>query len=103
MAGDLRVATAHLQELSARQDAAATSLTAATGVVEGVDTAVRLTHGPISSASSAAVSAAVSARRAAGACIAGVSRDLGAKLSHAAGGYDRTDSTMSGALHGTVR
>ncbi|OBF44314.1 hypothetical protein A5719_07555 [Mycolicibacterium peregrinum] len=103
MAGDLRVATAHLHELSAKQDEAATGLTVATGVVEGVDNAVRMTHGPISSASAAAVARAVKARRTAGTGLASVSRDLGSKLSLAAGGYDRTDSTMSGALHGTVR
>ncbi|MFV8243878.1 type VII secretion target [Mycolicibacterium peregrinum] len=103
MAGDLRVATAHLHELSAKQGEAASSLTVATGVVEGVDTAVRMTHGPISSASAAAISRAVNARRTAGTGLARVSRDLGSKLSGAAGGYDGTDSTMSGALHGTVR
>ena len=103
MAGDLRVATAHLQELSAKQGQAATSLTVATGVVEGVDAAVRLTHGPISSSTASAVAAALNARRAAGTCLASVSRDLGAKLSRAAAGYDRTDSAMSGALRGTVR
>lgn len=103
MAGDLRVATAHLHELSAKQDEAATGLTVATGVVEGVDTAVRTTHGPISSSTAAAVATAVNARRAAGTCMAGVSRDLGAKLSSAAGGYDGTDSTTSDALRGTVR
>ncbi|OBB26893.1 hypothetical protein A5792_23830 [Mycolicibacterium peregrinum] len=103
MAGDLRVATAHLHELSAKQGEAATSLTVATGVVEGVDTAVRMTHGPISSSTAAAVATAVNARRAAGTCMAGVSRDLGAKLSRAAGGYDGSDSTMSDALRGTVR
>ncbi|MCV7206094.1 ESX-1 secretion-associated protein [Mycolicibacterium peregrinum] len=103
MAGDLRVATAHLHELSAKQGEAATGLTVATGVVEGVDTAVRMTHGPISSASAAAIARAVNARRTAVTGLASVSRDLGSKLSRAAGGYNRTDSTMSGALHGSIR
>ncbi|MBP2455116.1 ESX-1 secretion-associated protein [Mycolicibacterium lutetiense] len=103
MAGELRVATAHLYELSAKQGQAAISLTVATGVVEGVDSAVRLTHGPISSSTASAVAAALNARRVAGAGMASVSRELGAKLSRAASRYDRTDSTMSGALRGTVR
>jgi hypothetical protein len=103
MAGDLRVATAHLYELSAKQGQAATSLTVATSVVEGVDSAVRLTHGPISSSTASAVASALNARRAAGAGMASVSHELGAKLSRAASGYDRTDSNLSGALDGTVR
>ena len=103
MAGDLRVATAHLHELSAKQDEAATCLTVATGVVEGVDSAIRMTHGPISSSTAAAVEAALNARRAAGTGMANVSQDLGDKLTRAAGGYDRTDSTLAGALRGTVR
>jgi Excreted virulence factor EspC, type VII ESX diderm len=103
MAGDLRVATAHLHELSAKQGQAATSLTVATGVVEGVDSSVRLTHGPISSRTAAAVAAALKARRAAGTGMARVSQDLGEKLTRAASGYDRSDATMGGALNGTVR
>ncbi|MUL82865.1 MULTISPECIES: ESX-1 secretion-associated protein [unclassified Mycolicibacterium] len=103
MAGDLRVATAHLYELSAKQGQAATSLTVATGVVDGVDSSVRLTHGPISSSTAAAVEAALNARRAAGTGMARVSQDLGDKLTRAASGYDRTDATMGGALNGTVR
>ncbi|ODR23405.1 ESX-1 secretion-associated protein [Mycolicibacterium porcinum] len=103
MAGDLRVATAHLHELSAKQGQAASSLATATGVVDGVDASVRITHGPISSSTAAAVTAALTARRAAGTGMARVSRDLGEKLTRAAGGYDRTDSTMAGALRGTVR
>lgn len=103
MAGDLRVSTAHLHELSAKHSQAATSLAVATGVVEGVGASVRVTHGPISSSTAEAVEAALNARRAAGTGMARVSHDLGDKLNHAAGGYNRTDSTMSGALHGTVR
>ncbi|QRY52795.1 ESX-1 secretion-associated protein [Mycolicibacterium septicum] len=103
MAGDLRVATAHLHELSAKQGQAATSLTMATGVVDGVAASVRVTHGPISSSTAAAVEAALDARRAAGTGMANVSQDLGDKLTRAAGGYDRTDSTLAGALRGTVR
>lgn len=103
MAGDLRVATAHLHELSAKQGQAATSLAAATGVVDGVDASVRVTHGPISSSTAAAVAAALHARRAAGSGMARMSLDLGEKLTRAAGGYDHTDSTTAGTLRGTVR
>lgn len=79
MAGDLRVATAHLHELSAKQGQAASSLATATGVVDGVDASVRITHGPISSSTAAAVTAALKARRAAGTGMARVSRDLPVK------------------------
>ncbi|MED5815695.1 ESX-1 secretion-associated protein [Mycolicibacterium sp. 050232] len=103
MAGDLRVATAHLHELSAKQGQAASSLAVATGVVDGVDASVRATHGPISSSMAEAVAAALHARRAAGTGLARVSQDLGEKLTRAASGYDRTDSTMAGALGGPVR
>ncbi len=103
MVGDLRVATAHLRELSAKQSQAAAGLTVATGVVEGVGTSVRLTHGPISASTAAAVDAASKARQAAGAGMARVSQDLGDKLTRAASGYDRADSTMAGAARGTVR
>lgn len=103
MAGDLRVATAHLYELSAKQGQAATSLTVATGVVDGVDASVRVTHGPISSSTATAVGAALNARRAAGSCMARVSQDLEDKLTRAAGGYDRADSATAGAVRGTVR
>ncbi|WP_066901775.1 ESX-1 secretion-associated protein [Mycolicibacterium houstonense] len=103
MSGDLRVATAHLHELSVRQGQAASGLVTATGAVEGIDAAVRATHGPISSSTAAAVQAAMNARRAAGTCLARASQDLGDKLAHAAGRYDRTDSAAGGVLDGTVR
>lgn len=103
MAGDLRVATAHLHGLSATQNQAVTSLAVATGVVDGVDASVRLTHGPISSSTAGAVEAALNARRAAATGMARVSHDLGSKLTRAASGYDRTDGAMGGALNGTVR
>ncbi|HTM85903.1 MAG TPA: ESX-1 secretion-associated protein [Mycobacterium sp.] len=103
MSGDLRVTTAHVRELSAKQGQAAAELSAATEAVAGVDTAVRWTHGPISSATASAVQAAQHARRTAGTGMAGVSADLGDKLTAAATQYDRTDTSASGALDGTVR
>ncbi|OMB99277.1 hypothetical protein A5733_00985 [Mycobacterium sp. NS-7484] len=103
MSGDLRVATAHLQELSVRQGEAASGLALATAAVEGLDASVRMTHGPISSSTATAVEAALTARRAAGNGMARVSQDLGDKLTRAASGYDRTDSAMGDALSGTVR
>lgn len=103
MSGDLRVTTAHLRELSAKQGQAAADLTSATAVVEGVDSAVRWTHGPISWSTAAAVEAAQHARRAAGAGMADASHDLGAKLTSAAGRYDRTDTVLGRALDAAVR
>ncbi|MGV0743560.1 ESX-1 secretion-associated protein [Mycolicibacterium sp. XJ870] len=103
MSGDLRVTTAHLRELSAKQGQAAADLTTATAIVEGVDSAVRWTHGPISWSTAAAVEAAQIARRSAGVRMANASQDLGAKLTTAAGKYSGTDTTMGAALDGTIR
>ncbi|MBU9762268.1 ESX-1 secretion-associated protein [Mycobacterium sp. TNTM28] len=103
MAGQLRVATAHLHELSTKQGHAATSLTVATEAGGGMPAAVRRTHGSISASTAAALAAALHARRGAGAAVAGVSRDLGEKLTRAASGYDRTDGVLGDALNGTVR
>ena len=103
MAGELRVATAHVHELSAKQDRAAAGVTAAVGIVEGVDAAVTTTHGRISAATSAAVTAVLTARRAAGTKTAHVSQELGTKLTRAGSAYDRTDTSMGGALDGNVR
>ncbi|MGV9797670.1 ESX-1 secretion-associated protein [Mycobacterium sp. NPDC003449] len=103
MSGDLRVTPAHLRELSAKQEQAAAALTAATQAVDGVDAAVRGSHGPISWSTAAAVAAAQNARRAAGTGIATVSQELGAKLTSAAGRYDGTDASMGVAIDETVR
>lgn len=91
MSGDLRVTTAHLRELSEKQGEASTKLSSATAVVDGVDTSVRWTHGPVSFATASAVEAAQNARRAAGTGMAAVSDDLSEKLTTAAGRYDQTD------------
>ncbi|WKG03626.1 ESX-1 secretion-associated protein [Mycolicibacterium sp. HK-90] len=103
MSGDLRVVTAHLHELSSRQGQAASGLTMATGAVDGVDSSVRATHGPISSSTATAVQAALNARRAAGTSLARASQHLGEKLADAAGRYDQTDSATGGVLDGTIR
>lgn len=102
MSGDLRVTTAHLRELSAKQGQAAAVLTSATAAVDGVDSAVRWTHGPISWSTAAAIEAAQHARRVAGTGMANVSQDLGEKLTSAAGRYDNTDTSAGEALDGTV-
>ena len=53
---DLRVTTAHLDELAVQQvRAAAADIRSATFAVEGVDAAVRSTHGIIASATAGAV------------------------------------------------
>lgn len=103
MSGNLRVDSAHLHELSAKQAQAAADLSSATELVEGVGTSLRLTHGPISSSTADAVEAALHARRSAGAGVARASRSLGDGLTCAATRYDRTDATVSDVLDGTVR
>ena len=100
---DLRVTTAHLVELAVEQARAASETRAATLVVEGVDAAVRSTHGVIASATASAVEDAVSARRNAGRKMAAISDDLCGKLSDAARRYDQIDDAMGSALDGQVQ
>src|ERR1700754_76161 len=94
---DLRVTTAHLNELTAQQVRAAADARSATVAAEGVDAAVRSTHGIIASATAGAVGAVVAARRSAGMKIATISDDLGRKLADAAQRYDQSDDAMGRA------
>jgi hypothetical protein len=100
---DLRVTTAHLNELTVRQARAAAVTRSATLLVEGVDVAVKTTHGVIASATAGAVSAIVAARRGAGMKIAAISDDLGHRLNEAARRYDQTDDAMGRVLGGQVQ
>ncbi|BBY94717.1 ESX-1 secretion-associated protein [Mycobacterium gallinarum] len=99
---DVRVTTAHLDELAGRQVRAAAETRSAAILVDGVDAAVRSTHGVIASATAGAVSDIVAARRAAGMKIAAISDDLGHKLHEAARRYDHADDAMGRVLDGQV-
>ncbi|BBX32999.1 hypothetical protein MMAG44476_07731 [Mycolicibacterium mageritense DSM 44476 = CIP 104973] len=98
MSGDLRVTTAHLRELSAKQGQACAELTTATAAVADVDTSVHRTHGPISWSTAGAVAAAVCARRAAGDSVARVSHGLSRRLTAAAATYDQTDAAHAARM-----
>ncbi|WP_099040477.1 ESX-1 secretion-associated protein [Mycobacterium neglectum] len=100
---DLRVTTAHLNELTVQQVRAAADTRSATAATEGLDAAVRSTHGIIASATAGALSAVVAARRSAGMKVATISDDLGHKLTDAAQRYDQSDDVMGRALDGQVR
>ncbi len=95
---DLRVTTAHLGELAAKQGRAAVEIRSATVAAEGAEAAVRSTHGSIASASVNALAAVLSARRSAGTKMAAISDDLCDKLVEAAKRYDQIDEAMSGTL-----
>jgi hypothetical protein len=95
---DLRVTTAHLGDLAAKQGKAAAQTRAATYAVEGVDTAVRTTHGSIASATASAVEAVLAARRGAGTKMAAISDDLSDKLADAAKRYDQVDDSLGARL-----
>jgi hypothetical protein len=95
---DLRVTTAHLGELAVQQGRAAVGIRSATFLAEGVDAAVRSTHGSIASASAGALAAVLAARRSAGTKMAAISDELCDKLTEAAKRYDQVDDAMSGAL-----
>jgi len=100
---DLRVTAAHLGELAVQQARAAAETRSATYAVEGVDAAVRSTHGSIASATAGAVEAVVAARRNAGTKMAAVSDDLCEKLTHAARRYDQVDERLGGVLDAQVQ
>lgn len=104
MSGDeLRVATAHLNDLAVKQGSAAAGLRSAALMADGVDGLVRQTHGAIASASASALTAVVAARRNAGLRMAAISDDLCDKLTDAAKRYDRADEAMSGTLRNQLR
>jgi len=95
---DLRVTTAHLGDLAGRQGRAAAEIRSATTSVDGVDAAVRSTHGSIASATASAVESVLSTRRDAGTTMAAVSDGLSDSLTEAAQRYDRTDDAFGAAL-----
>jgi hypothetical protein len=103
LSGELRVTSAHIRELAAKQRQAAADIDSVTGVVEGVSASVRTTHGAIALATVSAVEAVQSARGVAGNAMAAVSEGLGDRLDVAATAYDGTDQTMGGALHHEMR
>jgi hypothetical protein len=98
MTGDLRVTTAHLLELAAKQRHAASEIKSAAQLADGVDTSVRLTHGVISWSTAGAVEAVLNARRSADTSIEGVSEGMADSLESAAAAYDRIDGMVGGRL-----
>jgi hypothetical protein len=98
MSGDLRVSTAHLRALAAKQVAAAAVVKSATEVAEGVDTSVRKTHGVIAWSTAAAVEAIAHARRGAGLGMEGVSQGMATDLEASAAAYERSDATAGAVL-----
>lgn len=99
MSGEaLRVTTAHLRELAAKQAQAAAEITSGSEVVDGVDTSVRVSHGVIAWSTAAAVEAIQHARRSAGNGMAAVSNVMSENLGDAASRYDQIDGAMGGRL-----
>ena len=104
MSGEaLRVTTAHLRELAAKQAKAAAEITSATEVVDGVDTSMRTTHGVIAWSTAGAVEAIQHARRTAGNQIAAVSTGMSENLTEAASQYDRADGAIGGRIGQQMR
>jgi hypothetical protein len=95
---DLRVTTGHLVDLAGKQARASAETRSAAYAVEGVDAAIRSTHGSIASATAGAVEAVLSVRRGAGTKMAAISDDLGHKLTDAAKRYGQIDDSLGGAL-----
>jgi hypothetical protein len=104
MSGEaLRVTTAHLRELAAKQAQAAAEITSATEVVDGVDTSLRKSHGVIAWSTAGAVEAIQRARRGAGNEMAAVSHGMSEKLLDAAAQYDQLDDAMGGRIDQEMR
>ena len=104
MSGEaLRVTTAHLRELAAKQAQAAAEITSATEVVDGVDTSLRRSHGVIAWSTAGAVEAIQHARRAAGNEMAAVSNGMSENLADAAAQYDQMDGAIGGRLDQEMR
>jgi Excreted virulence factor EspC, type VII ESX diderm len=95
---DLRVTTAHLGDLAVHQGRAAAEIRSARLAAEGVDAAVRSTHGSIASATVSALEAALSTRHSAATRMAAISDELCDKLTGAAKRYEMTDDAMGSAL-----
>jgi Excreted virulence factor EspC, type VII ESX diderm len=103
MSGEaLRVTTAHLRELAAKQAQAAAGITSATEVVDGVES-VRMSHGIIAWSTAGAVEAILDARRIAGNGMAAVSNGMSENLAGAAARYDQADGAMGGRLDQEMR
>jgi hypothetical protein len=96
---DLRVTTAHLGDLAAHQGRAAAEIRSATHAADGVDAAIRSTHGSIASATASVLEAMLSIRRSASTRMAAISDKLCDKLSDTAKRYDLTDGAIGGALN----
>jgi hypothetical protein len=95
---DLRVTTAHLGALAGMQGRAAAEIRSATMLADGVDAAVRSTHGSVASETASAVTAVLAARSSAGAKMAAISDELCDKLTEAAKRYEQSDDAMSRIL-----
>lgn len=100
---DLRVTTAHLRDLAAKQAKAASETRSATFAVEGMDAAVRSSHGSIASATASAVETVLSTRRDAGTKMSAIADDLRDKLTDAARRYDQIDDLSGDALDGRMQ
>lgn len=104
MSGDeLRVATAHLNDVAVKQGRAAAGIRSAALMVDGTEAAVRETHGTIAFASVSALTAVLAARRDAAMRMAAISDALYSKLTDAAKQYDRTDEAIGTTLGNQLR
>lgn len=104
MSGEaLRVTTAHLRELAAKQAQAAAEITSATEVADGVGTSVRKSHGVIAWSTAGAVEAIQQARRGAGNIMAAACNAMSEKLLVAAAQYDQLDGAAGGRIDQEMR
>jgi Excreted virulence factor EspC, type VII ESX diderm len=103
MSAELRVLVAYLDELAAKQGEAAAVIASATGAVCGAAASVTSTHGPISSATAAAVDSVQDARRRVGERVERETRNMQQRLTLSARRYEFTDLAVDGGISGELR
>lgn len=104
MSGEVvRVTTSHLRELAATQARAAAEIAAASDVVDGVDSSMRISHGVIAWSAAAAVQAIQPVRQAAGNHMAAASHAMSEDLYAAAARYGQADGETGGRLDQEMR
>ena len=99
----LQVNTAHLRNLAARHEHAASEVAWATDAVSAVDRGIRTSHGVIASPTASAVQAVQQARREAGYSVAAESQALSGQLTAAAGRYETVDHSAGARLDAQLR
>ncbi|ORW01735.1 ESX-1 secretion-associated protein [Mycobacterium kyorinense] len=100
---ELHIIAEYIRSLAKLQNDAAREIGDATLAVDRVDEKVSVTHGSICAVTAKALKDAEDKRLAAATAVQEASRDLAAKLEHAATKYDEIDAAEKDRLHSQMR